>query len=75
MLYSNCVISFYFIFSSSRCRELEQELLELQEFTKLENSVETQHLKKELDKRTVELSELKHDLEKKEQRLEQLEER
>ncbi|XP_040159233.1 centromere-associated protein E [Anopheles arabiensis] len=58
-----------------RCRELEQELLELQEFTKLENSVETQHLKKELDKRTGELSELKHDLEKKEQRLEQLEER
>uniref|UniRef100_A0A182U7S6 Uncharacterized protein n=1 Tax=Anopheles melas TaxID=34690 RepID=A0A182U7S6_9DIPT len=54
---------------------MEQELLELQEFTKLENSVETQHLKKELDKRTVELLELKHDLEKKEQRLEQLEER
>uniref|UniRef100_A0A182PPG6 Kinesin motor domain-containing protein n=1 Tax=Anopheles epiroticus TaxID=199890 RepID=A0A182PPG6_9DIPT len=58
-----------------RCRVLEQELLELQEFTKLENSLETQHLKKELSDRTAELTDLKHDLEEKEQRLEQLEER
>uniref|UniRef100_A0A182JUF4 Kinesin motor domain-containing protein n=1 Tax=Anopheles christyi TaxID=43041 RepID=A0A182JUF4_9DIPT len=58
-----------------RCRELEEELLELQEFTKLESSVETQYLKKELDNRTAELTDAKSNLEEKEQRLEQLEER
>uniref|UniRef100_A0A182YFI4 Uncharacterized protein n=1 Tax=Anopheles stephensi TaxID=30069 RepID=A0A182YFI4_ANOST len=58
-----------------RCRQLEQELLELQEFTKLENVVETQHLKQELANSEAALTDLKHSLEEKEQRLEQLEER
>ncbi|XP_050073216.1 centromere-associated protein E [Anopheles maculipalpis] len=58
-----------------RCRELEQELIELQEFTKLENVVETQHLKQELAARETTLTDLRNDLDDKEQRLEQLEER
>uniref|UniRef100_A0A4Y0B5U8 Kinesin motor domain-containing protein n=2 Tax=Anopheles funestus TaxID=62324 RepID=A0A4Y0B5U8_ANOFN len=58
-----------------RCRELEQELTELQEFTKLENLIERKDLKQELVKREAALSDLKNDLDEKEQRLEHLEER
>ncbi|XP_053663647.1 uncharacterized protein LOC128712800 [Anopheles marshallii] len=58
-----------------RCRELEQELTELQEFTKLENLVERKDLKQELVKREAALSDLRSDLDEKEQRLEQLGER
>uniref|UniRef100_A0A182WC17 Kinesin motor domain-containing protein n=1 Tax=Anopheles minimus TaxID=112268 RepID=A0A182WC17_9DIPT len=58
-----------------RCRDLEQELTELQEFTKLENIVETKSLKQEVAKREAALTDLKNDLEEKEQQLGQLEER
>ncbi|XP_058124792.1 uncharacterized protein LOC131266335 isoform X2 [Anopheles coustani] len=58
-----------------RCRELEQELIELQEFTKLEKTVELDYLKQELSKRDDSLAGLREDIEEKEQRIEQLEER
>uniref|UniRef100_A0A182NJ19 Kinesin motor domain-containing protein n=1 Tax=Anopheles dirus TaxID=7168 RepID=A0A182NJ19_9DIPT len=58
-----------------RCRELEQELVELQEFTKLETTVEVEHLRQELANREAALSDLKNDLDERHQRMEQLEER
>uniref|UniRef100_A0A182QAB4 Kinesin motor domain-containing protein n=1 Tax=Anopheles farauti TaxID=69004 RepID=A0A182QAB4_9DIPT len=58
-----------------RCRELEQELSELQEFTKLENAAEVEQLRQELADREAALSDLKNDLDERHQRMEQLEER
>uniref|UniRef100_A0A182JAG6 Uncharacterized protein n=1 Tax=Anopheles atroparvus TaxID=41427 RepID=A0A182JAG6_ANOAO len=58
-----------------RCGELEQELIELQEFMRLEKVVELDCLKQELAKRDEALAGLREDIEEKEHRLEQLEER
>ncbi|XP_053674736.1 centromere-associated protein E-like [Anopheles nili] len=58
-----------------RCRVLEQELQELQEFTKLESSIELETLKQELVKREETLAEQKYELDEKQHRMEQLEER
>ncbi|XP_055535563.1 uncharacterized protein LOC129724590 [Wyeomyia smithii] len=54
-----------------RCKELEQELLELQEFTNLEKNLDLANIKNQLYTR----EELQDDLKNREERLESLEER
>ncbi|ETN62335.1 hypothetical protein AND_005972 [Anopheles darlingi] len=58
-----------------RCRILEQELTELQEFTNLEKTYELQYLKQDLAKRNEELETVRGEIELKQQRIERLDER